>query len=322
MDYNTDKLDNIPHTTLSQSLILEGETEDILPDYIDAGTKISLGDRMKSYEKTDMVPAYQSFIVRADGNSFSKYTKGFPKPFDAGFSRAMIRTANGVMNHFNARTVFVCSDEITVIFHAVCTKSEYDDLLKSDEKNLPTHIFAGRHNKIESLVASKCSVLFNKFMLQESKESTYSDKTIEKIKKCDAIFDARMVPIPIGSEIEIVNNIIWRSCYDCYRNTVSAYGRHYLGQKECHNKNCREMIVMMKEKGFDFDTQVNLCYKFGTLCKKILITLTNDKNEQYIRSKDYNFCCNLIKEDRLKTLELFFDKYFYDKIKSTEYKLD
>lgn len=290
-----------------------------------AGTKFDLAERMKSYEKTDAVAPFQAFMVRADGNCFSTYTCGFPKPFDAGFNRAMIKTANGVMNHFNARTVFVCSDEITLIFNAVVTKDDYDKLLNSSDSKPQLHIHAGRHNKIESLVSAKCSVLFNKYMLEEIHKTTtniYNENTIQKVKKGDAIFDARIIPIPLGSEIEIVNNIIWRSSYDCYRNTVSSYGRYILGHKACLNKNCNEMIKMMKDnKGFDFDTEVSIHYKFGVMCKKVQIKMKNEKGEEYTRTKDYNFSSNLIKQDRGKTLELFFEKYYSNKIECVEYVL-
>lgn len=285
-------------------------------DSMDHGTKISLAERMKGYEKTESVPGYQSFIVRTDGNCFSKYTKGFPEPFDIGFSRAMIKTANALISHFNAKTGFVCSDEITLIFDKMCTESEYHEIIKT-KSIIPSHIYSGRHNKIESLVASKCSVLFNKFMMEETTPDVkYNAITLQKIRKCDAIFDARIIPIPVGSEIEIVNNIIWRSSYDCYRNTVSAYCRHVVGNKQTVKKNCKEMVQLMKDHGFDFSTMVPKRYKYGVLCKKILVKLVNPQGEEYIRGKEYNFTTNLMEQDRVKTLDLFFEKYYEQKIES------
>ena len=41
-----------------------------------------LGDRMKSYETTEIVSPNLPFIVRADGKTFSTYTRGLDKPFD------------------------------------------------------------------------------------------------------------------------------------------------------------------------------------------------------------------------------------------------
>jgi tRNA(His) guanylyltransferase len=266
--------------------------------------QMSLGDRMKSYECVDNIPPYQSFIIRADGKSFSKFTSILPKPFDDGFQRAIVRTANGVMNHFNARTVFCCSDEISLIFPAICSMEEYELLVLSNDKNLPTHVFSGRRSKLESLVSAKCSVLFNKYMLDElnTHKDNYKCNAIQKIIDCDAIFDARLIAIPMGKDFEIVNNLIWRSCYDCYRNTISTYGRYVLGQKKCNNKNGQEMIQMMEESGFDFSMIVPISYKFGVFGKKILVRtesiLPSGKAIEVVRSKNYNFCSNILSRQR------------------------
>ena len=99
----------------------ENDTDSSL-DLIDQGTKISLGERQKTYEHTEIVPPYQAFNIRADGNCFSSFTSGFKKPFDHVFAVAVNRTAQGVMKHFHCRTVFSCSDEITGIFAPVCSR--------------------------------------------------------------------------------------------------------------------------------------------------------------------------------------------------------
>lgn len=292
-------------------------------------SRCSLGDRMKSYEKTEYVKPYQSFIVRCDGKNFSKFTnfiknrlmndnesaERFPKPFDKGFANAIVKTANGLLEFFSGvRTVFCCSDEITLIFPALCTKEEYENLVEKHISNVPSHCYNGKRNKIESLISAKCSVLFNRFIL----ESDYSPELIKTLENRDAIFDSRLILIPLGEEIEIVNNIIWRSCYDCRRNTVSSYGRYILGHKACNNKNGTEMIEMMKNKGYDFEAETPIHYIYGVLSKKVQVTIKNDDNE-YVRTKIHNFCTNLLDQDREKTLELFNDKYFSEKIKSVDF---
>jgi len=150
----------------------------------------------------------------------------------------------------------------------------------------------------------------------------YTLKALDKIRKCDATFDGRVIPIPVGSEIEIVNNIIWRSCYDCYRNTISSYARYKLGSKTCVNKNGHEMMQMMTDKGFDFKTEVPTWYKYGVLCKKLLIERLDENNEKFYRSVIYNFCTNLIQQDRSKTLELFFATYYSELIDSQRYSTE
>ena len=62
--------------------------------------KTSLGVRMKRYESQSRVylEAKLPVIIRIDGKGFSKYTKGFKKPFDKIFMETMFET-----------TKFLCS---------------------------------------------------------------------------------------------------------------------------------------------------------------------------------------------------------------------
>lgn len=54
--------------------------------------KMSLGDRMKKYEKIEtgdrFIPCLPVY-VRIDGRSFSKFTKSMNKPYDERMSRVM-----------------------------------------------------------------------------------------------------------------------------------------------------------------------------------------------------------------------------------------
>jgi tRNA(His) 5'-end guanylyltransferase len=49
-----------------------------------ASTHDSMGDRMKAYERTTQVYVDSStpYVIRLDGHTFSKFTRGFKKPFD------------------------------------------------------------------------------------------------------------------------------------------------------------------------------------------------------------------------------------------------
>jgi len=104
--------------------------------------KMQLGYRMKSLEKTEIILPYQSFVVRVDGNCFSRFTSGFRKPFDPAFQKAMIRTANSLLVRYNPTLVFVCSDEISLVFRNQCDRKEYDRLIESNETNIPQHMFS------------------------------------------------------------------------------------------------------------------------------------------------------------------------------------
>ena len=111
-----------------------------------------LGDRMKKYE-ADMdyrILPCESFIVRLDGRSFSKFTKKFYKPFDIVFVKAMCKTMTDLVDEFDVQTGYTHSDEITLIFNSKCSKEEYALFLlgQVEKKDLRIHLFDGRIQKI------------------------------------------------------------------------------------------------------------------------------------------------------------------------------
>ena len=282
------------------------------------------GDRMKTYEPIDDTPPYQSFCVRADGHGFSKLTKQFPKnpsPFDPGFQSAIVRTGNDLMNIFCASSVFTCSDEITIVFPALCTKTQYYELISTGVKNLPSHKFSGRQTKIATLVAANCSLLFNKYLTEEIKKDQngrYSEIVKTIINNKTAIFDARCIVFPVGKDMEIFHILRWRAG-DSSRNAISTHARHKTDAKKCYKQNCNAMITMMMDSGFNYDTEVPLCNKYGVFGKKILVNKSNEKGD-YTRTQMYNFSTDIRLQDPQKTLELITDKYFTnDKINSIEF---
>ncbi len=240
-----------------------------------------LGDRMKEYESKELnfVHPTEPYIVRLDGNSFSKFTKRMKKPFDDNFMKAMCLTAGDLLIKFNPSTVYTHSDEITLIFPpALIIEEILDETDKTDEDETPkcvlienatkTHMFNGKHSKIISLVSSYCSIRFNHhlFQLIKKHEKDYSSKYIELINDGIQIFDARILTFGDKS-YEIVNHQIWRSIYDCHRNAVSTYANSVYTCKETYKKNSMQQIAMLEEKGI-FWKDVPLYYKHGTYCKK------------------------------------------------------
>lgn len=73
-------------------------------------------ERMKKYEHDyeGVVPRSSFLAIRADGQCFANFTKGFQKPFDVRIASAMISAAEALYDAFNASVVYTCSDEITV----------------------------------------------------------------------------------------------------------------------------------------------------------------------------------------------------------------
>jgi len=78
----------------------------------------SLGTRLKGYEKKfeSRIATTDFIIVRCDGHKFSKFTKGFKKPFDTILRKTMLQTTLDLVDKFGAATGYEQSDEITLIF--------------------------------------------------------------------------------------------------------------------------------------------------------------------------------------------------------------
>lgn len=252
-----------------------------------------LGDRMKKYESMVdnqiMIKPCESFIIRLDGRSFSKFTKKFHKPFDIVFVKAMCLTTLDLVKQFDAQTGYTHSDEITLIFNSKCCENEYLEYLEKKSKNLltkddmaqPIHMFNGRIQKILSLVSSYCSVRFNYHLVKliEPIKESYDAKFVETIESMNAMFDGRIIIFHESTKYEILNHQIWRSIHDCHRNAVSTYAYTYFGPKKIMNKDTMQMIQMMKdEKGLDWKNpaQVPTFIKHGLYCKKILVNKVID----------------------------------------------
>lgn len=291
-----------------------------------SNTDEKLGDRMKRYEnqidsKITIGPS-ESYIVRLDGRSFSKFTKKFVKPFDLVFVKAMCMTMQDLVEEFEAQTGYTHSDEITLIFNAKCTELEeleYMELKNNQDlmnlssnklRELPNHMFRGRVQKILSLISSYCSVRFNHHLsnLIEPIKSNYDSRFVELIKSQRQMFDSRIMVFKESIKHEILNHQIWRSIQDCERNAISTYAHTYFGPKKIMNKTCKEMIKMMKdEKNLDWDSQVPTFIKHGVYCKKNMVY--KEINGQTVLRSDY-----VLKELKINfsqdNLNLIFSKYW------------
>jgi len=269
------------------------------PELIEEKETVTMGDRLKNYEKETpikylIIPPYKSFVMRLDGNSFSRYTVGFMKPFDRRFMSAMILTMNDLIAKFNAVTGYTHSDEITLVFQAMCTKEEFDN-----NKNKSTHLHNGKSQKLNSLVASYCSVRFNYHICNLIKgtasEKDYNEETLEMINSHVAIFDSRIIVFPDDKEHEVVNLLMWRSVTDCHRNAVSTYGRHYMSPKNMQGLHSGQIIDLLKvNHNFDWEKDVPLYYKHGVYGKrelyKVNVSLPSGEQIDATRKRVVNKC--------------------------------
>ena len=82
----------------------------------------SLGDRMKEYESQEQrIPHDEHIILRIDGHKFSKFTKGFKRPYDKILRDSMIETTKDLVREFGAVTGYTQSDEISLVIPSIYT---------------------------------------------------------------------------------------------------------------------------------------------------------------------------------------------------------
>jgi tRNA(His) guanylyltransferase len=207
--------------------------------------KDDFGDRMKAYEEvyTSSHIAPPDFLcVRLDGKGFSKFTKGFAKPFDTYFSDIMIETTRRLMKETHAVAGYTQSDEIS-LFYAPTTQE---------------YIFGGKVSKINSILASIAAANFNAILSE-----TYS-KAVNKL----AYFDCRAFAVP--SAIEASNALLWR-VQDARKNSISALFRWTAGHKAMQGLDQSQMKdYLQKSHNVDWVDLPNR-FKYGTYIKPVTV---------------------------------------------------
>lgn len=203
------------------------------------------GDRMKEYEKeytSAHVPINQILCVRIDGKGFSKFTKGFKKPFDDALSSVMVNTMKKLVEDTHASIGYTQSDEITLIYTPKEKASEY--------------IFGGKVSKINSILASMATVHFNYGL----------DVFIEKDKP--AFFDCRAWAVP--DLVEASNVLLWR-VQDARKNSISSLFRWTAGHKAMDGLDQLEMKALLKSDYFTDWNELPNKYKYGTYAKPVTV---------------------------------------------------
>lgn len=213
--------------------------------------RLSLGDRMKSYESTYDIhlPPLTATILRLDGHTFSKFTANFSRPFDQRIHDAMASTCADLLSHFPSATLaYTQSDEITLVF--------------------PTGIggFNDRVQKVGTLAAAFTSARFNLHLGKEVEANP--EPAVRNVQAImgTAYFDARLFTVPTVEEA--LNCILWRCRGDAVRNSVGAYARTLFSAKELHLKNTDEVLMMISAKGVPFKDAVPTWAVEGTIVKK------------------------------------------------------
>lgn len=228
--------------------------------------KDDLGNRMKTYEQTSQTNLLRRMpvVIRLDGKAFHTFTKGFKKPFDEFFWNTMRETTKYLCENIQNCVLGYCqSDEITLVL--------------VDYYELNTDVwFKNNIQKLCSISASMCTYYFNLSLLHFKdmlvlKQNMNIDEPVnnETIKFINskiikgAIFDSRCFNIP---REDVTNCLLWRQ-KDCYRNSISSVAQTLYTHKELQNKNSKDKLQMIADKGFDWDG-LNEMYKLGTFVLK------------------------------------------------------
>lgn len=235
----------------------------------------SLGARMKeNYENrsktylTRRVPV----IIRLDGKAFHTYTKGFKKPYDEIFHKAMNETTKYLCQNIQGCKIgYTQSDEIT--------------LLLTDYETLTTDAwFDYSVQKMCSVSAAMATLAFNKYFTKFVREYTEDpdlfvcadteDNSRENREKCQygivlinaidkgAVFDARCFNVP---KEEVTNCFVWRQ-QDATRNAVQMLGQSYFSHSQLKGKSNSDIQdMLMIKKGVNFN-DMPVEFKRGICC--------------------------------------------------------
>ncbi len=215
----------------------------------------SLGDRMKLYEQSHngksllpLIPA----IIRLDGKAFHTFTQGLDRPFDQNLISLMIHTCEFLVVETNALIGYTQSDEITLIL----MNNDYASQI----------YFNGRIDKINSILASKCSVFFNKNLQQYLPGKLYQNP----------VFDCRCFNVP--TEQEAVNVLVWRE-QDAVRNSIQMAGQAEFSHNQLHGLSCAQIQErLFTLKGINWNAYPDRC-KRGTYIQrtKVLRRFTSEE---------------------------------------------
>jgi tRNA(His) guanylyltransferase len=188
--------------------------------------KDDFGNRMKAYEAVETarkLDPMQPIYARIDGRSFSRFTSGMDRPFDAGMTSAMIETTKHLVHETHARIGYTQSDEISLVW-----------LSDSPESDV---VFSGKLQKMTSVLASMAAAKFARVC-----PAGYEDRMPH--------FDCRVFQLP--SKEEASNAFLWRAM-DARKNAISMVAQSKFSHKKLHGKDQKAMLAMLTEIGVEFD---------------------------------------------------------------------
>ena len=258
--------------------------------------KDSLSDRMKeNYENRSKtyLTRRTPCIIRLDGKAFHSFTKGFQKPYDEVFHKAM-----------NSTLQYLCKNIQGCKFGY--TQSDEISLLLTDYDTLTTDAFFDYNvQKICSIAASMATLQFNKafrtYVNEYTAGKTLDSYSIELLKAKDkgALFDARCFNIP---KEEVTNCFIWRQ-QDATRNAIQMLGQTYFSASQLNAKNT-DMIqeMLWQEYKVNFN-DMPIEFKRGVCCFKRTKEVNNATRTEWFIDRE----CPIFNQDR-EYIERFLPK--------------
>jgi tRNA(His) 5'-end guanylyltransferase len=226
----------------------------------------SFDEGMKLYEYhslTSKIPSDRPFIIRINGNSYSKISNilnnhnliGYPNTFNKSYNLAMIKTAELLIND--------------VIFKPITIYTHYDEIILVFNKAV---LFNQDTQKYITTIASKATFHFqNEFykIYINNFTNLYDRDTFLSIDKNLPIFDARIIYFPKDKEYEIMNYIIWRNSK--IRNYINECSELIISKEALKNKKKEEQIEIYKSiTGIDIEDNIPHYMSEGVYLKKTL----------------------------------------------------
>jgi|TARA_R110000851_G_scaffold56073_3_gene131226 tRNA(His) guanylyltransferase len=217
-----------------------------------------LGNRIKdSFEnraKTKLIRKCP-VIIRLDGKSFGKFTKGFKRPFDDSFIDMMDKAALYLCKEIQgAKMAYVQSDEISILltdFDTPETQAWFDYSVQ----------------KMTSVSSSFATSAFNKNLLKYYLDTNGSEETIMSIEREDlkfANFDSRV--FSVSREEDVIDYFVWRM-KDAEKNSISMLAQSMFSHKTLDGVSGRDKIEMCQDKGVDWN-EMPSGQRFGRIISK------------------------------------------------------
>lgn len=209
------------------------------------------GARMKAYEAVEtkrFLDPSMPIYARIDGRSFSSFTRGMDRPFDAAMTTAMVETTKHLCHGSHALIGYTQSDEISLIWLA--------------ERETSRAFFGGKVQKTASVLASMAAAKFARVC-----PTGYEDRLPH--------FDCRVFQLP--SKDEAANTLLWRAM-DARKNAISMVAQSMFSHRRLHKVGQAEMLEMIAAGGGHFDALPER-YQRGTFVRRVNVTraLTGDE---------------------------------------------